>query len=58
MKIALVVTDKFKDYKLLEVKLDELKVKVLLIKYPAEDNNKMKHLTEEEIMRLAFEKEI
>ena len=30
MKIALVVTDKFKDYKLLEVKLDELKVKEVI----------------------------
>jgi hypothetical protein len=38
--------------------LDELKAKVLIIKYPAEDTTKVKHLTEEEIMRLAFEKEI
>ncbi|RXI32059.1 hypothetical protein, partial [Arcobacter defluvii] len=30
MKIALVVTDKFKDYKLLEMKLDELKVKEVI----------------------------
>ena len=38
--------------------LDELKTKVLAIKYPAEDNTKVKQLSEEEIMRLAFEKEI
>ena len=38
--------------------LDELKAKVLMIKYPPEDDTRMRHLTEDEIMRLAFEKEI
>lgn len=38
--------------------LDELKAKVLAIKYPPEDDTKMKQLSEDEIMRLAFEKEI
>ena len=38
--------------------LDELKTKVLMIKYPPEDDTRMRHLTEDEIMRLAFEKEI
>jgi hypothetical protein len=38
--------------------LDELKAKVLIIKYPTEDNSKVKHLSEEEILKLAFEKEI
>ncbi len=38
--------------------LDELKAKILIIKYPAEDTTKVKQLSEEEIMRLAFEKEI
>lgn len=30
MKIALIVTDKFKDYKLLEIKLDELRVREII----------------------------
>jgi hypothetical protein len=38
--------------------LDDLKAKVLMIKYPPEDDTRMRHLTEDEIMRLAFEKEI
>ena len=43
---------------LTKYRLDELKQKVLLIKYPPTDNERMQHLTEDEIMRLAFEKEI
>lgn len=43
---------------LTKYRLDELKEKVLLVKYPPEDDTRMKHLSEDEIMRLAFEKEI
>ena len=43
---------------LTKYRLDELKEKVLIIKYPPEDDTRMRHLTEDEIMRLAFEKEI
>ena len=38
--------------------LDELKAKVLLIKYPPDDSSKVNHLSEEDIMKMAFEKEI
>jgi anaerobic ribonucleoside-triphosphate reductase len=43
---------------LTKYRLDELKEKVLIIKYPPEDDARMRHLSEDEIMRLAFEKEI
>ena len=43
---------------LTKYRLDDLKTKVLIIKYPPEDDTRMRHLTEDEIMRLAFEKEI
>ena len=43
---------------LTKYRLDELKERVLLIKYHPEDDTRMKHLSEDEIMRLAFEKEI
>ena len=43
---------------LTKYRLDELKAKVLLIKYPSEDSSKIKQLSEDEIMKLAFEKEI